>query len=411
MPPSQSPEILSVTELTSQIKDTLEGSFPRVWVEGEISDLAKPRSGHLYLTLKDGSSQIRCVMWRSVAEQLQFDLRDGQAVLCFGSVDVYAARGSYQLVIRRMEPQGLGALQLAFNQLQQRLAAEGLFAADRKRPLPLFPRRIGFVTSPTGAAARDFLEVALRRWPGVSILIIPAIVQGNTAPRSIVAGITAANALSPPLDVLVVGRGGGSLEDLWCFNDESVVRAIAASHIPTVSAVGHEIDVTLADFAADVRALTPSAAAELVVPDAEQMRNLLAQLRARMNRSIHNRVEFLKSRLTAVGNRPCFLRPLEPIFDFNRRVDDLDLRMTRAVENLLQKKIHLVQKATSTLDALSPLATLARGYSITTDARGSTLRASDQVCVGQSITTSLHNGKIISQVTEVTAPNPALSTS
>jgi len=407
MPPSTSPEILSVTELTSQIKDTLEGSFPRVWVEGEISDLAKPRSGHLYLTLKDGSSQIRCVMWRSVAEQLQFDLRDGQAVLCFGSVDVYAARGSYQLVIRRMEPQGLGALQLAFNQLQQRLAAEGLFATDRKRPLPIFPRRIGFVTSPTGAAARDFLEVALRRWPGVSILIIPAIVQGNTAPRSIVAGITAANALAPPLDVLVVGRGGGSLEDLWCFNDESVVRAIAASHIPTVSAVGHEIDVTLADFAADVRALTPSAAAELVVPDAAQIRNLLEQFRLRMNRSIGTRVNLLQTRLVAASNRPCFQRPLEPLFEFNRRVDELDLRMTLGVENRLRQSNQLLQTATASLEALSPLATLARGYSITTDASGVIIRALEQVQNGQTITTSLRRGKIISLVTELQNPSPS----
>lgn len=397
-------EVLSVAELTEQIKGTLEGTFSRVWVAGEISDLARPRSGHLYFTLKDESSQIRGVMWRSVAQSLPFELEDGHSVLCFGSIDVYAARGSYQMVVRKIQPQGLGALQLAFQQLQMRLAAEGLFDAERKRPLPRFPKRIGFVTSPTGAAAKDFLEVATRRWPGIEILIIPAVVQGPTAAESIRRGIALAHQLREPLDVLVVGRGGGSIEDLWCFNEEPVVRAIAASRIPTISAVGHEIDVTLSDFVADVRALTPSAAAEMVVPDAQEFRALLEQVHQRMKRLVHSRVELNRQRLEALASRTCFTRPLHRIEDSYRKLDEIDLRMSRAVQFTISQKQTLLQKSAATLEAYSPLSTLARGYSITQSSDGQILRNHKQIEVGDSITTQLHEGKLLSRVEQIVPP-------
>ncbi|PHR87699.1 MAG: exodeoxyribonuclease VII large subunit, partial [Blastopirellula sp.] len=258
--------VLSVSQLTQLVKGTLEMAFPSVWVSGEISNLAQPRSGHVYLTLKDDNAQIRGVMWKGTASRLSFDLEDGQQVICRGEIDVYAPRGSYQLVIREVEPQGLGALQLALKKLQQKLQTEGLFDPDHKKPLPKFPKTIAMVTSPTGAAIRDFLEVLRRRWPGVRVIVIPAKVQGQGAAKEIAAGIKQANQLAERPDVMVVGRGGGSLEDLWCFNEEVVVRAIFASEIPVISAVGHEIDVTLSDMVADRRALTPSEAAELVVP-------------------------------------------------------------------------------------------------------------------------------------------------
>ena len=399
MPSPEKPKAISVTRLTEMIKGTLESSFSAVWVEGEISDLARPRSGHIYLTLKDNQSQIRGVIWRSVAERLRFDLEDGQAVICFGGIDVYAARGSYQITIKKVEPQGVGALQLAFEQLQKRLFAEGLFDPNRKRELPRFPRRIGFVTSPTSAAVRDFLEVAKRRWPGVEILIIPAIVQGQVAKKSIVEGIIAANAVTPSLDVLVVGRGGGSLEDLWCFNEELVVRAIAASSIPTVSAVGHEIDVTLSDLVADVRALTPSAAAEIVIPDSRQWLGYLSQLEQRLKRPLVARAELMRSRIDALAKRPVLRNPLDQIHNLSRRLDELDARARRAILSELEQAKGRTQQAAATLEALSPLATLPPGYSVTFRAGDrQILRRIDQVSVGDELSTQLNDGIVTSQV-------------
>lgn len=395
-------EAKSVSQLTEQIKGMLESRFSAVWVEGEITDIARPRSGHVYLTLKDRNSQIRAVIWRSVAERIKFELQDGQAVLCFGSVDVYAARGSYQLVMKKIQPQGIGALQLAFEQLQKRLFAEGLFDPRRKRPLPKFPRRIAFVTSPTSAAVRDFLEVARRRWPAVEIIIIPAVVQGNAAAKSIVSGIIAANAISPDLDVLVVGRGGGSMEDLWCFNEEIVVRAIAASTVPTVSAVGHEIDVTLSDLAADVRALTPSAAAELVLPDSEQVEKYLHQLHQRLQRPLFAQAALMRSRLESLANRPVLRRPLDRIHDLSRRLDELDARAKRAVLNQLEKARNQTQHAAAKLESLSPLSTLSRGYAVATRAADGTVVGSiEDVQVGDKLKTRVSDGSIISQVSAI----------
>src|SRR3954468_13147334 len=276
------PKILTVGQLSQLIEATLETMFPSLWVSGEITEVTRPQSGHIYFTLRDDTAQIRAVIWRSAASRLGFRPEEGQQVICQGGLDVYPPRGTYQLVVQQIEPQGLGALQLALKQLQQRLAAEGVVDLGRQNGVPAFPRRVGFVTSPTGAAIRDFLQVAARRFHGVSVLVIPAKVQGDGAASEIVRGIQMANRLRPPLDVLVVGRGGGSPEDLWCFNDEAVVRAIHASRIPVVSAVGHEIDVTLSDLAADVRALTPSEAAERIIPSADDLKQRLLVHRRRL---------------------------------------------------------------------------------------------------------------------------------
>ncbi len=388
----------TVSELTERVKSTLESSFPKISVQGEVTDLSRPSSGHLYFTLKDPRAQIRAIIWRSTAARLPFKIANGQELICWGDVEVYAARGSYQLVIRKAMPQGMGSLQLAFEQLRQRLAAEGLFDASRKQPIPAFPRRVAFVTSPGGAAIRDFLEVAARRSPAVQIVLIPTQVQGEGAAASICRAIAAAHRIRPRLDALVVGRGGGSLEDLWCFNEESVVRAIAASTLPTVSAVGHEIDVTLSDLVADRRALTPSEAAELLVPSADELTQSLRTLQQRLLRPVQHRLQNLRDRLQAVESRTVFSRPHDGVKQLRRRLDELDMRAVRAVRNDCNRARQRLGTATASLDALSPLAVLHRGYSVTTDLHGQPLRNADQVAAGDQIVTRLEQGSIQSRV-------------
>jgi exodeoxyribonuclease VII large subunit len=398
---------LSVSELTSLIKGTLESDFSSVWVSGELSNVSRPHSGHVYLTLKDEGAQIRGVVWRSVASQLAFDLRDGLEVVCRGAIDVYPPRGAYQLVLRRIEPLGVGSLQLALRQLQQKLAAEGLFAPEHKKPLPRFPRRIALVTSPTGAAIRDFLEVLRRRWRGVDVLVIPAKVQGEGAAADLVRGIRAANALPEAPDVLVVARGGGSLEDLWCFNEELVVRAIYASRIPVVSAVGHEIDVTLSDLVADVRALTPSEAAELVVPSADELRAGLDGYRQRLSAALRGRASTARSRLDALAQHRAFRKPFERIQDRARQLDELDLRAARAVRHLVERSRERLRGVAGQLESLSPLAVLQRGYSLTLRTADETLMTdASQVEPGQSITTRLARGTLISRVEQTEQGSP-----
>ena len=398
-PTTAAPKTLTVSQLTAQIKDLLEGGFPSVWVAGEVSNFARPQSGHCYFTLKDDQAQIRAVMWRGTAARTKFELADGLEVICRGHVDVYAPRGSYQLVVDELQPKGVGALELALRKLREKLAAEGLFDPARKRRLPAFPRRVAFVTSPTGAAVRDFLEVLRRRWRGVDVLIIPARVQGEGAAAEIVAGIRAANRLVPPPDVLVVGRGGGSLEDLWAFNEEAVVRAIAASKIPTVSAVGHEIDVTLADLAADVRALTPSEAAERTVPAADELIARLVGYRDRLRSGASRRLTLAQSRLDALATQRPFRRPFDLVHDRSRRLDELALRAAGAIRTLLHQRQREFARLAGGLQSLSPLAVLERGYTITEDARtGRVVRAIDQLRVGQSIVTRLNKGSATSTV-------------
>jgi exodeoxyribonuclease VII large subunit len=394
--------VLSVSELTEQIKGLLEGRFQAVWVSGEISNFSRPQSGHCYLTLKDEGAQIRSVMWRTAAGRVRFDLHDGLEVICQGYLDVYAPRGSYQLVIQQIELKGLGALERALRKLRERLAAEGLFDAARKRPLPKFPRRIAFVTSPTGAAIRDFLEVLRRRWRCVDVLIVPVRVQGDGAAEEIAAGIELVNRLAQPVDVLVVGRGGGSLEDLWAFNEEIVVRAIHASRIPIVSAVGHEIDVTLADLVADVRALTPSEAAERVAPAADEVTAFLARQQRRLAQALRASAASARARVDALAGCRVFQRPLERVQLLQRQLDELDTRGARAILRRVELAQSLLSEKAGRLESLSPLAVLARGYSLTTRLDDGTLvRSARVVSAGDRLRTRLAEGEVTSRVEQI----------
>lgn len=392
------PREIAVSELTGHIKAILEGTFPKICVSGEISDLSRPNSGHLYFTLKDEHAQIRGVMWRGTAIRTKADFKDGDSVLCFGDVEVYAPRGTYQLVVRKVQQQGLGALQQAFHKLQAKLNAEGLFAAERKRSLPRFPRRIGVITSPSGAAIRDFLKAATGRWNGVEIFVIPAVVQGEGAARSIVGAIHDAHKLRPKLDVLVVTRGGGSLEDLWCFNEEAVVRAVSASKIPTISAVGHEIDVTLCDMAADVRALTPTDGAIQVMPDASKLNQSVSDLRRRMDNSVRAVIANRRRTIESIESRTVIRKPHEIVHSRFRRLDELDARAGLAVNGTVQLARARLATTAASLSALSPLNVLARGYSVTLDKKGNAVTDANQVRDGDLIRTTLKTGQIVSIV-------------
>jgi exodeoxyribonuclease VII large subunit len=372
------PMFESITELTERIKRSLEADFAEVALHGEVSNVARPRSGHVYFTLKDDSASIRAVMWKNETRRMAFDLTDGLAVRALGRLTVYPPRGEYQIVVREIEPEGIGALELAFRQRYAKLALEGLFDPGRKRPLPRFPRKIVVVTSPTGAAVRDILQVTSRRWRCAQILIAPARVQGVGADREVVAALQLANQVAQA-DVIIVARGGGSIEDLWTFNEEVVVRAIVASRLPVVSAVGHEIDVTLADLAADKRALTPSEAGEFCVPDAREV-------------ALH--IDRLADRLRVAG--------LGQLRDARDRLDQLSQRARQALMNEFVARRHRVARLAASLEALSPLGVLARGYSLTLMADGKTvLRNSHDVKAGELIHTRLATGQIASRVETV----------
>ena len=393
------PQVLSVCQLTAQIKDLLEMSFGSVWVAGEISNLSRPQSGHCYLTLKDDQAQIHCAMWRSVAARVRFDLHDGLEVVCRGRIDVYAPRGTYQLIIESIEPKGMGALELALRQLREKLAREGLFDPQRKRPLPPFVRRIAVVTSPTGAAIHDFLQVLGRRWRGADVIVLPTRVQGDGAAAEIAAAIARANALPLAIDCLVVTRGGGSLEDLWAFNEEPVVRAIHASRIPVISAIGHEIDVTLADLVADVRALTPSEAAELVAPAAEDLLARCRQTAKRLSAALRWRLAAAQSRLDAVAAHRAFRRPLQRTEDLALQLDDLEARTSRALRQQLLLARNQVQQQAARLESLSPLGVLSRGYCLTQRAAdGRIVRDAAELAPGDEIVTRFGKGRATSRV-------------
>ncbi len=396
---------ISVSQLNAWIAAAIDSKIKKVWVAGEISDFSQPRSGHIYLTLKDDVSQIRAVIWRSAAERLKFQLEDGQAVIGFGRIDVYSPRGSYQIVLEKIEPQGIGALQLAFRQLHDKLDRQGLFDPEKKRTLPIFPRRLCFVTSPSGAALQDFLEIARRRWPSIEIIVIPSRVQGEGAADEIARGIELAQRIRPALDLLLVGRGGGSMEDLWCFNEEVVVRAIAASKIPTVSAVGHEIDVTLSDLAADLRALTPSEAAERILPSQEEVREALLNLSRRSTRAILSMLEHYRLRLDGLRQRPVLTRPDETIQRRVQRLDELSLRIEQAIDRKIIDYRHRLGTQAATLEAISPIRTLHRGYSICRDKKsGRIIRQSSDVAIGETIEIQLGNDRLESIVSKI---NPA----
>jgi exodeoxyribonuclease VII large subunit len=392
--------VLTVTELTRRIKGLLEENFPSVWVEGEVSNLRVPQSGHMYFTLKDANAQLAAVLFRGAAANVNFKLRDGLAVIAFGDISVYERQGQYQIVVRKLLPKGLGALQLAFEELKNRLQKEGLFA--QKRPIPMLPQRIGIVTSPTGAAIRDFLRVIERRFPNVHIVIAPVRVQGEGAAEEIAAAIDEFNALHDakilPLDVLIVTRGGGSLEDLWAFNEEIVARALFRSKIPTISAVGHEIDFTISDFVADLRAPTPSAAAELVVKAKEEFAKTLRDYEKRLGKDLRLRAAELRHRLTELASSYVFRQPVEIVRQYRLRLDDLSEGVRIGAARMLENQRVRLKTDGEKLNLLSPNATLSRGYSITRLADGTIVKSVKTVKSGDKISTKVLDGEFESEV-------------
>ena len=427
-----------MSALSQQLARVMEEKFPAVWVEGEISNFKVYGSGHAYFTLKDEGAQLRCVLFRTRTRRVRFEPRDGLHVMAFGAIEIYAQRGDYSLVVELLEPKGVGALQLAFEQLKERLAREGLFDAGRKRPLPRFPRKIGIVTSPSGAAIRDMLRVIGRRFGEIHIVLAPARVQGEGAAAEVAQGIRELNALGG-VDVIIVGRGGGSLEDLWAFNDEMLARTIAASKIPVISAVGHEVDFTIADFVADVRAATPSNAAELVVKEKRGIVDALGDLTGRLQRVMRRGLAAHRDRLERALGRRVLTDPGRPLRELERRLDDARVRLRQAALAALDRRAHRVELAgrglrslspvartlngrralidlqgrlergmhraldrsrhrlgagAGRLDSLSPLAVLSRGYSLTRTADGRIVRTWRDVAAGDAVNVLLHHGSL-----------------
>jgi exodeoxyribonuclease VII large subunit len=391
-------KVLTVGELTRAVKGIVEDGFPSVWVSGEISKLSRPSSGHVYLTLKDAESRLNAVVWRSSGAKLRFDLRDGMEVIACGRLSVYVPRGEYQLVIEEIHPKGIGALELALRQLKEKLAGLGYFAPERKKALPKIPRRVALVTSPSGAAVRDMLEIFGRRWPILEVWICPVRVQGDGAPEEITAAIRLLNRLDG-IDGMIVGRGGGSAEDLWAFNAESVAHAIFESRIPVISAVGHEIDLTIADLVADCRALTPSEAAERAVPSLQEFLETLRGIEGQLRTDLVRRLESAKSRLDDVNQRRCFRLPLEQIQELQRRLDDMTERVERATRQRLAQTRRNLEAQAAHLASLSPLNVLGRGYSLTRrETDRVVVRSPDQVQPGDRLITSVQHGQLISRV-------------
>jgi exodeoxyribonuclease VII large subunit len=438
-------DIWSVSRLNGEIRSVLEGSFPLLWVEGEISNLATPRSGHSYFSLKDEHAQVRCALFRNRRMLLRFQPKDGDRVLVRARISLYEARGDFQLIIEHMEPAGEGALQRAFEELKARLEAEGLFDARRKQLLPAFPRCIGVVTSPTGAAIRDILQVLMGRFPGLPVIVYPTLVQGESAAGEIASTLKLADRRGD-CDLLILARGGGSLEDLWAFNDETLARTIAELETPVISAVGHETDFTIADFVADRRAPTPSAAAELASPDSGQLQQQLDVLNGRLRRAMQRLLTEKRQHMDHHHHRLRLLHPLRRVHEQQQRLDELGMRMEAAMKNRLgqnrqalgelQSRLRLLSPAQrlKTLDSLlnqqreklrtamehrlsrhrlrleglsrelhavSPLQTLARGYTITTEAgSGKVITHADEVSPGTRIRTRLAEGEFLSVVEE-----------
>lgn len=357
--------IYSVSELTKYVRVILEDSFPGVWVEGEISNFILHSSGHMYFSLRDAGATLKCAMFKRANEKLKFKPKDGMKVICFGSVSVYEARGDYQLIIGEIEPKGIGALQLQFQQLKEALAKEGLFSDAHKVPIPFLPTRIGVVTSPTGAAIRDILNIARRRFSNIEIIINPVRVQGEGAKDEIAAAIRQFNKLKN-IDVMIVARGGGSMEDLWPFNEEVVARAIYESDLPVISAVGHEIDYTISDFVADFRAPTPSAAAELVIPRKEDLANLISTSATRLKNAFFSKVEILTERLAQLKDSYILRQPLNLVLQYEQKIDGLREDLAIRLKHVVKLRGENFNLLAGKLEALSPLSILNRGYSITT---------------------------------------------
>jgi len=399
---SASVRVWTVRELTASLKAILEREFGLLWVEGEVSTLRQPRSGHIYFTLKDEQAQLRAVLFRRDASRLRFALEQGMQVLVLGEVTVYEAAGEYQIIARRVEPRGLGALQAAFEQLKRRLDAEGLFDPARKRPIPFLPRRIGVVTSPTGAAIRDILRVIEQRFPSVYLLVAPVRVQGEGAAAEIAAAIDLLNGQRPPLDVLIVGRGGGSMEDLWAFNEEVVARAVARSGVPVISAVGHEIDTTICDLVADLRAATPSNAAEQVVQRREELAGRLRRLAGHLQQAMRAGMAERRARLATRAATLARQAPEARLRRLQQRVDELDLRLASALRGRLERAARRLDRAAGRLVALGPLAVLERGYSLTVrSATGQVVTDAEQLAPGERVRTRLASGSFESIVDRI----------
>lgn len=390
--------ILTVSELTAGIKTLLEEAFPLVSVSGEISNYKRHSSGHAYFSLKDDRSQLRCVMWRSANRKLTFEPEDGMEVLARGVLSVYEVQGQYQLVARELKPVGAGALQAAFERLKALLEKEGLFREEHKQPLPSFPERVGVVTSGSGAAIRDIIQVLRRRAPWVSIILRPTPVQGEGAAAEIAAAIGEMNAYGE-VDVLIVGRGGGSVEDLWAFNEEAVVRAVFASRIPVVSAVGHETDFTLTDFAADHRAPTPSGAAEIVVRDLRELKDRSDAVLRRLCGSMTGYVDRYRQRVATAVSSYGLRRPVDQVAQYAQYTDELTRRLAERCFHGHETRVQRVGGLAGRLQALSPLSVLERGYAVCQRASdGRVVRGADELSVDDRVNVRLRKGEAFCRV-------------
>ena len=386
-------EVYTVGRLNREARMLLEAGLPPLWVEGEISNFSSPASGHWYFSLKDRDAQIRCAMFRARNQAVGFRPKEGQLLQARGRVSLYEPRGDYQLIVEQLEDAGEGALKREFEKLKARLAAEGLFAAERKRPLPAVPRRIAVVTSPTGAAIRDILHILARRFPAAAVLIYPVPVQGAAAAPAIVAAIDLANARAD-CDVLILARGGGSLEDLWSFNDEGVARAILRSAMPVITGIGHEIDFTIADFVADVRAPTPSGAAQLVVPDRQSLLAQLLTLRERLRLAVSRQLTHGGQAYTHLLRRLNQAHPGSRLAQQAQKLDDLEQRLIYAWQKQATRLAQRLALASRGLNTVSPLATLQRGFAIVTDAGGAVVTDAADLKAGDEIEARLAKGSV-----------------
>jgi exodeoxyribonuclease VII large subunit len=394
-------KFFTVSEISRGIKTSLEHKFSNVGVLGEISNVRKPSSGHVYLTLKDKNSQLQAVVFRNSASRIKFELKDGMEVISFGSITVYEPRGQYQLIINKIEPKGIGALQLAFQQLKEKLEKEGLFDYAHKKQLPFIPQKIGIVTSPTGAAIKDILNIIDRRFANVEILIYPVKVQGEGAAQEIAEAITELNNYSD-IDVIIAGRGGGSMEDLWAFNEEVVARSIYNSRIPIISAVGHEIDITIADLVADKRALTPSEAGELIVPRKDLLIEKIEKFKVRLLQSLTGKLRLSKEKLVRIANSYAMKQPFDRLNRWQQRLDEFAQRLNLNITHALNTEREKLSGIAGKLESLSPLNVLKRGYAITTRLENNKpLRDIIDLSKGDKIKTNLSKGSIISEILSV----------
>jgi exodeoxyribonuclease VII large subunit len=409
MPLPEGVKPFTVSGLTTAVKLRLEEHFPEVWVAGEVTNLVRAASGHVYFTLKDAKATLRCVMFRGFALRLKFELRNGMEVIARGGLTVYEPRGDYQMQVLELQPKGVGAAELALQQLKEKLLKKGYFDPKRKRKLPKFPRRVALIASPTGAAVRDMLEILTTRWPVADVVFRPSRVQGDGAAADVAAAVRQLNHLHKlnllPLSAIVIGRGGGSSEDLAAFNEECVADSIFESAVPIVSAVGHEIDVSIADLVADYRALTPSQAIAALCPDRRELMDGLIDTADRLREAVEHRVELARQRVDQLADRPALRRPVERIRDLEQRLDDTADRLLRAVKLRVQRNADKVAAVADQLESLSPLNVLKRGYSLTRTADGvSLLRDAAEVKPGDRIVTRVSTGEIVSRVEQVTPP-------